>query len=227
MQIVDFAREYQAKTDEDLLRLAIHSEELTAEAKTYLTSELSKRGIGAEQVRAFRESELRPGPALAETQSIAPIPNTSEASYTLGPPLAAETLKAPWKPKVAGRIAFFFGPVAGALVASTSLRRMGYAQGARRVFQLALGIAVVEGVIFFFVPDTWTRLIGIGAEIAFLLTFPALMEKEFIEWQATHPNTKPSNGWNAIGWGFLGILGFFAVGIIVIVLLSLLFPNIS
>ena len=47
-------------------------------------------------------------------------------SYSLGPTLPAEMLKPPFRPNVAGRIAFFFSPIAGALVSVSSLRRMGY-----------------------------------------------------------------------------------------------------
>jgi len=159
MQIGDFAGKYQAKTDEELLRLAIDSDQLTADARAYLTSELAKRGIGAEQVRAFRE-----GPEPVASPPIVP----GRDSYTIGLPLPAETSKAPWRPKVAGRIAFFFGPVAGALVVVVSLRRMGHPQSAKKVLLLALGMAAAEAVIIFFIPDALARLVGFGAEIAFL-----------------------------------------------------------
>lgn len=119
MPIGDFAGEYQAKTDEELLRLAMDSDQLTSEAQAYLTSEFAQRGISAEQVRAFRE---RPEPIVSSP--ILP----GRDPYTIGPPLPSETSKAPWRPKIAGRIAFFFGPVAGALVVVISLRRMGYPQ---------------------------------------------------------------------------------------------------
>jgi hypothetical protein len=124
--------------------------------------------------------------------------------YTIGPPLLAETSEAPWRPKVAGRIAFFFGPVAGALVVVVSLRRMGHQQSAKRVLLLALGMVAAEAVIIFFIPDVLSRLVGFGAEIAFLLIFPVFVEKEFGEWQATHPSASPANGWNSIGLGLVG-----------------------
>jgi hypothetical protein len=195
MRMGDFAGEYQAKTDEELLRLATDSDHLTAEAKAYLTSEFAKRGISAEQVRAFRE---RPEPVASSP--IVP----GRDSYTIGPPLPSETSKAPWRPKVAGRIAFFFGPVAGALVVVISLRRMGHSQSAKKVLLLAFGMAAAEAVIIFFIPDALSRLVGFGAEIAFKLIFPVFMEKEFSEWQAAHPSATPSNGWKAIAWGVVG-----------------------
>jgi preprotein translocase subunit SecG len=59
-------------------------------------------------------------------------------------------------------------------------------------------------VIIFFIPDALARLVGFGAEIAFLLIFPVFMENEFSEWQGAHPSAMPSNGWKAIGWGLVG-----------------------
>jgi len=66
---------------------------------------------------------------------------------------------------------------------------------------LALGTAAVLAVILFFIPDALSRLVGFGAEIAFLLIFPVFMENDFNEWQAAHPTATPSNGWNSIGMG--------------------------
>jgi hypothetical protein len=215
MQIGDFAGKYQAKTDEELLRLAIDSDQLTADAQAYLTSELAKRGISAGQVRAFRET-----PEPIASPPIVP----GRDSYTIGPPLPSETSKAPWRPKVAGRIAFFFGPVAGALVVVVSLRRMGHLQSAKKVLLLALGMAAAEGVIIFFIPDALARLVGFGAEIAFLLIFPAFMEKEFSEWQGTHPSAMPSNGWKAIGWGMVGTAVLIVIFFLMFVGLSALSP---
>ena len=90
---------------------------------------------------------------------------------------------------------------------------------------LALGMTIVEAVILFFVPDIVSRLVGFGAEIAFRLIFPTLMEKEFSEWQAANPSVTPSSGWGAIGWGLLGILLFVVVALLVLTVLSVLLPG--
>jgi hypothetical protein len=226
MQTGDFAREYQAKTDEELLRLGVDSEQLTSEAKAYLTSEFAKRGISAEQVRTFREEEeLRRIGTPEKPEPVASPPMVLERdSYTSGPLLPSETPKAPWRPKVAGRIAFFFGPVAGGLVVAVSLRRMGHQQSTKKVLLLALGAAAAEAAILFFTPDALARGVGIGAEIAFLLIFPVFMEKEFSEWQVTHPSALPSNGWNAIGWGLVGTVVLFVIVFLMFFVLSLLVP---
>jgi hypothetical protein len=220
MQAGDFAKEYQAKTDEELLRLAMDSEQLTSEAKTYLTSEFARRGINAEELSAFREEE-----ALHRTGvrhgSVASLPLVSgKNSYTLGPPLPAEAPKTPWRPKTAGRIAFFFGPIAGAQIVAISLRRMGHQQTAKKVIFLALGMSAAEAVLLFFIPDAASRLVGFGAEIAFLLIFPVFMENAFTEWEASHPTAKPSSGWNAVGWGLAGSIVFLAISLIVFLLLT-------
>ncbi len=60
MEIQDFAREYQSKTDEELLRLELVSEQLTPEANDALKGELSRRVItGTDRLSAFREQEAQ------------------------------------------------------------------------------------------------------------------------------------------------------------------------
>jgi hypothetical protein len=148
----------------------------------------------------------------------------SRLGLDLGPPLPSEESKPPWRPKVAGRIAFFFGPIAGALVVASSLRRMGYQDRAKEVMYLALGMTVLEAALFFFIPGA---LPGFVAEIAFLLFFPAFMEGAFLKWQAAHPDAKPSRGWSAIGWGLVGIVVFLAIVIPVLLGLSALLPGLA
>jgi hypothetical protein len=58
MQIQDLTNLYQAKTDEELLRLAANSEQLTPEAHSVLTSELARRRIG---VTDYLESHIDEG----------------------------------------------------------------------------------------------------------------------------------------------------------------------
>lgn len=149
----------------------------------------------------------------------------SRLALDLGPPLPSEIAKAPWRPKVAGVIAFFFGPVAGALIVAISLRRMGYQQRARKVMVLALVMAGVEAAILFFVPDALARLVGFGTEIAFLLIFPVFMEKEFSAWQVAHSSATPCNGWKAIGWGLVGTALFLVIAVPVFLGLSALLPG--
>ena len=141
----------------------------------------------------------------------------------LPPPLPSEAPKAPWRPKVSGVIAFFFGPLAGAMVVASSLRRMAYPERAKKVILLALGMALVEGVVLFFVPDAFARVVALGAEVAFLLFFPVLMEKEFKEWQATHSDS-PSSGWRAIGLGLIGMILLVIVLFLTSMALYALFP---
>jgi hypothetical protein len=226
MQIGNFAGDYQAKTNEELLRLAMELDQLTSEAQAHLTNEFAKRGISTEQIRTFREEEELPKfgrPKQPEPFSSSPTDPGSN-SYTIGPPLPSETPKAPWRPKVAGRIAFFFGPLAGALIVAISLRRMGNQPTAKRVMLLALGTTVALAVILFFIPDALSRLVGFVAEIAFLLIFPVFMQNDFNKWQTAHPTAAPSNGWNSIGWGFVGIVKFVGILFLVFIGLSALLP---
>lgn len=149
----------------------------------------------------------------------------SRLAVDLGPPLPSEISKPPWRPKAAGVIAFFFGPVAGALVVASSLRRMGYQARATKVMRLALAVAAVEGVILFFIPEVLAKLVGFSGEIAFLLIFPAFMQAQFHEWQAAHPGDSPSNGWSAIGWGLVGVVLLFVILLLVYFGLYLLLPG--
>ena len=138
-----------------------------------------------------------------------------------GPPLPSETPKPPWRPKAAGTIAFFFGPLAGALVVVISLRRMRHQQQAKKVMFLAVGISLIEAAIFMVIPDAVGSLVGLAGEITFLLIFPVLMQGEFLQWQAAHPDLRASNGWSAVGWGLLGAALFLVIAFLVAVLLSL------
>ena len=56
-QLEDFAQEYAARTDEDLLRLAIARQDLNLEARIALDGEMTRRGLSNERVSAF-EHEL-------------------------------------------------------------------------------------------------------------------------------------------------------------------------
>jgi hypothetical protein len=57
-EIRDFTKEYQSKTDDELLRLELVSEQLTPEANDALKGELSRRLInGTDRLSAFREQE--------------------------------------------------------------------------------------------------------------------------------------------------------------------------
>ena len=59
MEIQDLAAVYQAKTDEELLRLALDAADLTPEANFVLSSELSRRGIHTdERLVSFRAEEI-------------------------------------------------------------------------------------------------------------------------------------------------------------------------
>jgi len=139
-------------------------------------------------------------------------------SAAIAPPLPAVTPKAPWRPNDVGLIAFFFGPIAGALILASSLRRMGHRGSARKFVPLALVIAAVEcAILAVWIPLALNAFAGLGAEFAFLFIFPVFLKKQFSEWQSTHAGTVPSNGWNAIGWGLLGAFAFVAIYILAFV----------
>jgi hypothetical protein len=58
VEIQELAEQYQTKTDEELLRLALDAADLTPEANLALYNELSRRGINtAERLVPFRQQE--------------------------------------------------------------------------------------------------------------------------------------------------------------------------
>jgi hypothetical protein len=132
-----------------------------------------------------------------------------------------------FRPKVAGKIAFFFGPVAGALVSVINLRRTGYPLKAKRVLLWTLVGAAGLAAIIIVIPDVLGRVVGLGAEIAFYKIYPGLQEKEFEAWQSANPDLQPLNGWKALGWGFAGLAIFVAIFFAVAVPLFLLFPKLG
>lgn len=135
--------------------------------------------------------------------------------------------KAPFGPKVAGRIAFFFGPIAGALLSVVSLRRMGYPLRSRRILSRTVLAAALLAVVLILIPDVLGRAVGLAAEIASYLIYPRIQEAEFAQWQNAHPGMQPSSGWGALGWGFAGLLLFVVVGFLIILPLMILFPSLQ
>ncbi len=59
MQYDELIKSYAAKSDEELLRLQLDSEDLTAEASVALMGEFAKRGIGRDRIEAFRNQEAK------------------------------------------------------------------------------------------------------------------------------------------------------------------------
>jgi FtsH-binding integral membrane protein len=143
----------------------------------------------------------------------------------VGPVLDAERLTPPFEPAVAGRIAFFFGPIAGALVSVVSLRRTGHPLRARQVLRWTIAVAAVMAIVLILLPEGLGRLFGFVAEITFYTVYPKLQKDEFAIWQTANPGVKPSNGWKALGWGFLGLVLFFVVAMLIVIPLETLFPG--
>lgn len=149
---------------------------------------------------------------MVESTSIEP-----GKDYSLTPVLAAEMGKPPFEPKVAGRMAFFFGPIAGALVSVVSLRRAGYPLRSGKILRWTILVSAVMAVVLVLLPDALGRLFALAAEITFYSVYPRLQQQEFNEWQGAHSEILPSSGWGAIGWGVLGVTLFFVVAILVII----------
>ncbi len=60
MQLFDFFKEYEARTDEELLRLSLESDQLTDDANQALSIVMRNRGIATEErKREFQQEEAR------------------------------------------------------------------------------------------------------------------------------------------------------------------------
>jgi hypothetical protein len=210
MNSVELIKEYRAKRDDELLRLAKESEKLTPQASAYLMSEMAARGL---------QTVVGPSPVAP------PAIISGNDSLAVEIPLPTEASKPPWRPRTAGWIAFWFGPVSGALVVAASLRRMGHEQRARKVMILAFVIGIAEAAILSLVSDGVGSVIGLAGHIGFLLFFPPFMEGEFKGWQASHEGVEPANGWKALGWAIAGAVALFAIALILEMGLSFVFPG--
>jgi len=164
----------------------------------------------------------RPWEEIIDSNAIQP----GQDFHSVGPALPAEMLKAPYRPRVAGKMAFFFGPVAGAIVSVINLRRFGYPVKARRVLLWTLLAAVVLAVVLVLTPDLLGRAIGLAADIAFFKVYASIQEKEFADWQSANPGIEPQNGWKALGWGVAGLVLFIVIIILVELALSMIFPSV-
>ena len=59
METLDFRKQYEAMTNEELLNLAMDSEQLNPEARNSLDSELSRRGIGRGKIHEYSQDRSR------------------------------------------------------------------------------------------------------------------------------------------------------------------------
>jgi len=59
METLDFRKQYEAMTNEELLNLAMDSEQLSPEARNSLDSELSRRGIGRGKIHEYSQDRTR------------------------------------------------------------------------------------------------------------------------------------------------------------------------
>jgi hypothetical protein len=57
MQIQEFAKEYENKSDQELLLLAVDPSQLTDNANQALSTELRKRGLASQKINDFRQVE--------------------------------------------------------------------------------------------------------------------------------------------------------------------------
>lgn len=127
--------------------------------------------------------------------------------------------KLPWRPKAAGYAALFLGPLAGALVAATSLRRIGQERKAQQTLLYTLVLCVAFLIPFLLgIPANAPikKFILLAVEGAGYSVFPSILREDYVKWKATHPGLKPRNDWSATGWGILGALMYIALSVLIL-----------
>jgi hypothetical protein len=127
----------------------------------------------------------------------------------------------PWRPKVAGYAGLLLGPMAGALVAAVSLRRMGQLEKAQKTVFYTLLLCMAFLIVFILgIPSDAPikKFILLAVAGAGYSVFPSVIREDYVKWRAANPAGKPRNDWAAIGWGLLGALIYFAIGSVIALL---------
>ena len=125
----------------------------------------------------------------------------------------------PWRPKVAGYVALFLGPIAGALVAAASFRSMGQPRKAHQTmfYTFLLCIALlVPFVLAIPAGAPIKKIIVLAIEGAGYSVFPSIIREDYMKWKASNPGVKPRNDYTSIGWGVLGALIYITIASLII-----------
>jgi hypothetical protein len=127
--------------------------------------------------------------------------------------------KPPWRPKVAGYVALFLGPIAGAFVVAASFRKMGQPQKAQQtvLYTLLLCVAFLIPFLLGIPADApIKKIILLAVEGAGYSVFPSIIRQDYVNWRASNPGVKPRNDYTSIGWGVLGALTYFAIAVLIL-----------
>jgi hypothetical protein len=122
--------------------------------------------------------------------------------------------KPPWRPVVAGWCALLLGPIAGALVAAASFRRMGEGRKAQQTitYTLIAVVAVMVPVLLVLPADApIKKLIAIAIEGAGFSVFPSVLREDYVKWKAANPGAKPRNDYASMGWALLGLVLYLVI----------------
>lgn len=124
----------------------------------------------------------------------------------------------PWSPRVIGANGLLFGPIAAALITYFNFKRMGQPNKAKWTIILTI-IGTTLFIIFALMSqnrryDDFMRLLS---QFASLLLYPAVQLEDFNKWKLK--GRAPYNGWKSLGWGILGVIAFFALTMIVTLVL--------
>jgi hypothetical protein len=148
----------------------------------------------------------------------------SEPSLT-SPSLSQPGEKLPYKASVCWLIAWFFGPLAGAIVTFISLRRIGLRRQADWTLRLTiLGcalyfVASMKSSYFAETIHGWRQVVWMVPGLLYFILVKGYLE----EWQPSPAAAPAGAAWSLL-WGVIGLVSFAALFLIVFVGLSVAWP---
>lgn len=113
---------------------------------------------------------------------------------------------APWTPLAATWATLFLGPLAGALVTATNLRRLGRSDKALFAFITGLASLALLGAAWASGPGAGDR--GLVAYVLLsagnIGLYLYLQQPDFAAWVRAHPRDPPTSPWTAASWALVG-----------------------
>jgi hypothetical protein len=109
--------------------------------------------------------------------------------------------------------------MAGALVAAVCFRNMGLRRKAQQtlLYTFLLCVAFLIPFLLAIPPEAGIKkIILLAVEGAGYSVFPSVLREDYVKWRAVNPAAKPRNDWLATGWGLLGLLMYFALGVLIL-----------
>lgn len=152
---------------------------------------------------------------VSVSKSSGPVPAAGRVRFN------APRKGSPWTASACGWLAVFFGPLAGALIAFVSLRRMGHRKAAWGALFFAplvwfVVLAIVSAICEFVLHWTTPRFLAL---VGSRHLFGGWIESEVATWESENPGRKTAGWWTALPLAILGMI-LLAVPIFILLLVA-------